>query len=86
MAVPDGEICDCVDGRFRKDTPEEYVRQTNEKRLVDEHKYRPKQIKIEFGLKLGSRRPRADIVVFQKDSSELTRDYVWMTIECKSDI
>ena len=26
--VPDGSIRDYVDGKFRKDTPEEYVRQT----------------------------------------------------------
>ena len=34
---------------------EEYVRQTVEKRLINEHKYRRNQIKVEFGLKLGSR-------------------------------
>ncbi|MDE0185253.1 MAG: type I restriction enzyme HsdR N-terminal domain-containing protein [Candidatus Poribacteria bacterium] len=32
------------------------MRQTIEKRLINEHKYRREQIKIEFGLKLGSRR------------------------------
>jgi len=25
IKVPDGEICDYIDGKFRKDTPEEYV-------------------------------------------------------------
>ena len=85
IKVPDGEICDYIDGKFRKDTPEEYVRQTIEKRLVNEHKYKPKQIKIEFGLKLGSRRPRADIVVFTKDSPEQTQDHVWLIVECKNE-
>lgn len=74
IKVPDGKICDYIDGKFRRDTPEEYVRQTIEKRLVNEHKYNPEQIKIEFGLKLGSRRPRADIVIFSKDSPELTTE------------
>ncbi|MYB57710.1 MAG: type I restriction enzyme HsdR N-terminal domain-containing protein [Gemmatimonadetes bacterium] len=64
IKVPDGKICDYIDDKFRRDTPEEYVRQTIEKRLVNEHKYKREQIKIEFGLKLGSRRPRADIVIF----------------------
>ena len=27
IAVPDGKIRDYIDGTFRKDTPEEYVRQ-----------------------------------------------------------
>ena len=85
IKVPDGKICDYIDGKFRKDTPEEYVRQTIEKRLVNEHKYKSEQIKIEFGLKLGSRRPRADIVIFSKDSPELTQDHVWLVVECKSE-
>ena len=38
IVIPDGKICDYVDGKFRNDTPEEYVRQTIEKRLVNEHK------------------------------------------------
>ena len=46
IVIPEGKICDYVDGKFRNDTPEEYVRQTIEKRLVNEHKYLPKQIRI----------------------------------------
>ncbi len=85
IKVPDGETCDYIDGKFRKDTPEEYVRQTIEKRLVNEHKYKPEHIKIEFGLKLGSSRPRADIVIFPKDVPELTQDHVWLIVECKNE-
>lgn len=85
ISIPDGSIRDYVDGKPRKDTPEEYVRQTIEKRLINEHKYKREQIKIEFGLKLGSRRPRADIVVFPKDSPEMTQDQVWLIVECKKE-
>ena len=85
IKVPDGKICDYIDGKFRKDTPEEYVRQTIEKRLVNEHKYKPEQIRVEFGVKLGSGRRRADIVIFPKDSPEFTQDYVEMIVECKSE-
>ena len=86
-SIPDGYIRDYIDGKSRKDTPEEYVRQTIEKRLINEHKYKREQIKIEFGLKLGSghRRPRADIVVFAKDSPEMTQDQVWLIVECKKE-
>ena len=38
IVIPEGKICDYIDGKFRNDTPEEYVRQTIEKRLVNEHK------------------------------------------------
>ena len=48
IVIPDGKICDYIDGKFRNDTPEEYVRQTIEKRLVNEHKYLPPQIRIEY--------------------------------------
>ena len=85
ISVPDGSIRDYVDGKPRKDTPEEYVRQTIEKRLINEHKYKREQIKIEFGLKLGSRKPRADIVVFPEDSPEMTQDQVWLIVECKKE-
>ena len=85
IRVPDGKICDYIDSEFRNDTPEEYVRQTIEKRLVNEHKYKPEQIRIEFSLKSGSRRPRADIVIFPKDSPEFTQDYVRLIVECKSE-
>ena len=54
ISIPDGKICDYVDGKFRNDTPEEYVRQTIEKRLINEHKYDASQIKIEYTLQLGS--------------------------------
>ena len=30
IVIPEGKICDYVDGKFRNDTPEEYVRQTLE--------------------------------------------------------
>ena len=53
--------------------------------MVNEHKYKPEQIKIEFGIRMGRGRRRADIVVFPKDSPEFTQDYVELIIECKSE-
>lgn len=64
IVIPEGKICDYIDGKFRKDTPEEYVRQTIEKRLVNEHKYFPSQISIEYTLQFGSRKPRAFYIWF----------------------
>jgi len=62
ITIPEGKICDYIDGKFRNDTPEEYVRQNIEKRLVNELKYSRDRIKVEYGIKVGSKRPRADIV------------------------
>jgi len=85
IIIPDGKICDYIDGKFRNDTPEEYVRQTIEKRLVNEHKYLPSQIKIEYTLQVGSNKPRADIVIWDKGVSEQKQANVKLIIECKKD-
>lgn len=53
IVIPEGKICDYIDGKFRNDTPEEYVRQNIEKRLVNEHKYLKDRIAIEFTVKGG---------------------------------
>ncbi len=83
IIIPDGKICDFIDGKFRNDTPEEYVRQTVEKRLVMEHKYKPSQIQVEYTLSLGSTKPRADIVIFDKDCENQTQENIKIIIECK---
>lgn len=85
IVIPEGKICDYIDSKFRNDTPEEYVRQTIEKRLVNEHKYLPKQIKVEYTLQMGSRKPRADIVIFDKDCAEQTQENIKIIIECKKE-
>lgn len=82
--IPEGKILDYIDGKFRNDTPEEYVRQTIEKRLVEEHRYKPVQIAVEFVLKNGSKKPRADIVVWE-ESAEKIQDNVKIIIECKNE-
>jgi type I restriction enzyme M protein len=85
IVIPEGKICDYIDGKFRNDTPEEYVRQTIEKRLVNEHKYIPDQIKVEFTLKLGSNKPRADIVIFEKGCTDFSQENIKIIIECKKE-
>jgi len=85
IVIPEGKICDYIDGKFRNDTPEEYVRQTIEKRLVNEHKYLPGQIKIEYTLQVGSNKPRADIVIWDKNVAEQTQGTIRIIIECKKE-
>lgn len=85
ISIPDGKICDYIDGKFRNDTPEEYVRQTIEKRLIKEHKYFPSQVRIEYTLQLGSRKPRADIVVFDKECTDFKQENIRIIIECKKE-
>jgi len=83
IVIPDGKICDYIDGKFRNDTPEEYVRQNIEKRLVNEHKYKKERIAIEYTIAAGSRKPRADIVIFSAQSPERSQENIQIIIECK---
>ena len=85
ILIPEGKICDYIDGKFRNDTPEEYVRQNIEKRLVNEHKYQKNRIKIEYTIQVGTRKPRADIVIFPKDCSIFTQENIQIIIECKKE-
>jgi type I restriction enzyme M protein len=85
LVIPEGKIADYVDGTFRNDTPEEYVRQTIEKRLVNEHKYPKDRIEIEYTIRVGSRKPRADIVIFPKDNPGHLQENITIIIECKNE-
>ncbi len=84
IVIPDGYISDYIDNKFRKDTPEEYVRQNIEKRLVNEHRYSREQISIEFSIKIGSQRKRADIVVFPGGQQKI-QENINIIVECKNE-
>ncbi|AZI21863.1 restriction endonuclease subunit M [Chryseobacterium taklimakanense] len=88
ILIPEGKLRDYIDGTIRVDTPEEYVRQTVEKRLINEHKYLKEQIRIEYGVQMGSGKKRADIVIFPTGTSEQEmkdQDNIWLVIECKKE-
>lgn len=85
IVVPDGKVCDYIDGKFRNDTPEEYVRQTIEKRLINEHKYDRNQILVEHTIQIGSGKKRADLVIFPDSKVEKTQENIKIIIECKSE-
>jgi len=81
--VPQGKIVDFIDGALRNETQEEYVRQEIEKSLVREYKYPREEIAVEFGIKFGSKRKRADLVVFPEGAVH-KQEHAWAIIECKA--
>ena len=88
IVIPEGKVRDYIDGTVRNETPEEYVRQTIEKRLVLEHKYSKAQIKVEHTIKVGSGRKRADLVVFPNNCTEedmKDQHKAFIIIECKKE-
>ena len=82
--VPQGKIVDFIDGALRRDTPEEYVRQEIEKSLVREYKFPREDIAVEFGVKFGVKRKRADLVIFPEGASH-KQENAWTIIECKAE-
>lgn len=83
LIVPHGKIADYINGKFRKDTPEEYVRQEIEKSLVHEYKYPPEEIGVEFSIKVGGTRARVDLAIFPAGSAH-TQEHVIAIAECKA--
>ena len=84
VIIQQGKLLDYIDGITQRDeTPEEYVRQEIAKSLVREYGYEKTEIAVEFILRLGSRKPRADLVIFDEGDPHV-QDRARMIIECKS--
>ena len=83
LIIPHGKILDFIDGAFRDETPEEYVRQEIEKALVREYLYRREEVAVDFRVKLGRAAKRADIVVFPENAPH-KQENVWTVVECKA--
>ena len=80
--VPAGKIRCFVTGKLRKDTPEENVRQRWARSLVDEYGYDKADMAVEFSVKMGTKRKRADIVIF-KTGGPRRQDTVAVIVEAK---
>lgn len=82
--IPPGKIKCFITGKLRNDSPEEKVRQDVARSLVEEYGYDKKDIDIEFSVKMGRARKRADIVVFY-GSKEHTQENIYMILEIKTE-
>lgn len=84
VIVQQGKLLDFIDGiTQRQETPEEYVRQEIAKSLVREYGFEKNEISVEYTLRLGSGKPRADLVVFDPRDQH-TQDRARIIVECKS--
>ena len=80
--VPAGKIRCFVTGKLRKDTPEENVRQRWARSLVEEYGYDVADMEVEFSVKMGTKRKRADIVIFNPGDPK-RQDTVIVLVEVK---
>src|ERR1022692_587882 len=84
IIVQQGKVLDFIDGTTqREETPEEYVRQEIAKSLIREYSYRKKDVTVEFVLRVGTRKPRADLIIFSADA-EHKQENASIIIECKA--
>jgi len=84
IIIQQGKVLDFIDGTTqRPETPEEYVRQEIAKSLVREYRYEKSDVEVEFTVRVGSRKPRADLVIFPSASPH-TQDQAIIIVECKA--
>jgi type I restriction enzyme M protein len=77
--IPEGKIVDFITGKLVNDTPEEYVRQNIEKAIVRQYKYPPADCEPEYRIKMGSAKPRVDVVIFSKGMPHLQENITIIT-------
>lgn len=84
VIVAQGKILDFIDGSTqRPETPEEYVRQEIAKSLVREYRYSKSDVEVEFLLRIGTRKPRADLVMFSSNTAHV-QENATIVVECKA--
>jgi len=84
IVIQQGKVLDFIDGvTQRNETPEEYVRQEIAKSLVREYRYEKTYIEVEFTIRVGSRKPRADLVIFPP-ATDHKQENALIIVECKS--
>lgn len=84
IIIAQGKILDYIDGQTqRHDTPEEYVRQEIAKSLVREYGYTRADFEVEFTVRVGTRKPRADLVIFPPGAAH-KQENARIIVECKA--
>ena len=82
--IPPGKIKCFITGKLRKDTREESVRQDVARSLVEEYGYDKSHIDIEFPIKMGRAKKRADIIIFS-ENEKYTQEDIYMIAEVKTE-
>jgi type I restriction enzyme M protein len=80
--IPAGKIMCYVSSVLRPDTPEENVRQRWARSLIDEYGYVREDMAVEFKIKMGTAKKKADIVIF-KPGSPKKQENIWAIVEAK---
>lgn len=82
VLVPAGQLRCIITDKLRPDRPEEHVRQRFARSLLDVYGYPKQNIEVEYSVKMGSGRKRADLVIFPP-GAEHKQENASIIIECK---
>jgi len=80
--IPPGKIRCFISGKLRKDTPEEKVRQEVARSLVEEYGYNKRDMEVEFPIKMGRAKKKADIIIFYEGKKH-TQENIYIIVETK---
>ena len=80
--IPPGKLKCIISGKLVKDTPEERVRQEVARSLIEEYGYDKRDMEVEFPIKMGRAKKRADIVVFKEKKSH-RQENTYIIVEVK---
>ena len=73
-----------VTGKLRNNTPEERIRQDFARTLVDVYGYDLKDLDVEFQIKMGRAKKKADIVIFQHGKEHLQENIIIIIEDVKA--
>ncbi|MEA1872573.1 MAG: type I restriction enzyme HsdR N-terminal domain-containing protein [Chloroflexota bacterium] len=82
--IPSGKLKCFITGNLRNDKPEERIRQDVARSLVEEYGYDKNNIELEFPIKMGREKKRADIVTFLENRRH-DQENVYMIVEAKTE-
>lgn len=82
--IPTGKLRCVITGTLRNDTREENVRQRVARSLMDQYGYSREDIAVEFTVPIGTKRPRADLAVFQPGDDHKAEN-AFILVETKRD-
>lgn len=85
-AIPDQKIKCFINGKLRKNTPEERVRQDFARLLVDVYGYSIKDMDAEFIIQMGRAKKKADIVIFKENEPHIQENIIIIVEAKKEDI
>jgi len=83
--ISDGKIVDFIDGKIRKESETEQIRQNFERTLIEEYNYHPEDVSVDFKIKVmdGSRKVTKTFslaILHEKKSAKPTQDDVYVLI------